>query len=120
MSEQDVNESTGSRTPSISAQDRQTIEDLQELVLRQEAQVRDLLARFDPRPVRTSDVGGFVTPAEGSVENEPTDVPAPRPTSLYSSSYGRFRPAASASSSSCRSGSDFIPCSSIPPGITYT
>ena len=81
MSEQDGVESTGSRTPSLRSRDRQRIEDLEELVLRSEAQMRDLLARFDPRPARASDVGGFATPAEGSVGDPSEEIPAVRPTS---------------------------------------
>ena len=77
MSEQDGEESTGSRTPSRVARDEQRFADME---ARQEAnrvdfeqRIMELLAQALPRSVRASDVGGFATPQEGSVENDPSE-----------------------------------------------
>ena len=85
MSEQDGEESTGSRTPSRVARDEQRFADME---ARQEAnrvdfeqRIMELLAQALPRSVRASDVGGFATPQEGSVGDPSVDVPGARPTS---------------------------------------
>ena len=43
--------------------------------------IRILLERSEPQRARTSDVGGFATPAEGSVGDPSEGVPTARPTS---------------------------------------
>ena len=82
MSDQDGAESTGSLTPPRSVASQQLVQDLLARQAAFEERILDILgSTVLPQRTRTSDVGGYATPAEGSVENEPTDVPAPRPTS---------------------------------------